>query len=126
MACQAGRAAYAAFMLGGNEAFSAYTELLFRNQNRLKKEPWLEFAEKLNLDKERFKDLIKDGSEADKKIQKDLKLGLDLNLMGTPQLVFEKRKIPAKYRGPGLINLLQDLIRTYHPDQAEIRLRGLI
>ena len=126
MACQAGRAAYAAFLLGGNEAFDAYTELLFRNRKRLKKEPWLEFAEKLNLDKERFQNLIKDGSEADKKIQKDLKLGLELDIMGTPQLVFEKRKIPAKYRGPELINLMQDLIRTYHPDQAKICLRGLI
>ena len=126
MACQAGRAAYAAFLIGGNKAFSAYTELLFRNQNRLRKKPWLEFAEELKLDKKRFKDLLKDGSKADKKVQKDIKLGIDLHLMGTPQLVFEKKKIPEKYRGPKLINLIQGLIRSHHPDHAGIRLRGSI
>ncbi len=124
MACQAARAAHAAFMLGGNQVFSKYVDLLFQHQGRFRKEPWWEFAKQIGLDAGRFGEQLKAGSSADKKVLQDLKLAHELRIGGTPQIIFESKMISDRFRGPELVNLLQDLIRSRHPEHRSLVLNG--
>ena len=117
MGCQAARAAQAAFLLGGNQAFLAYAELLFKNQKLFNQSPWLDFASKLNLDRARFQELLKEGSPANRRLEKDVKEGQELKLTGTPLLIFEKKRIPEEYLNLSLVKVLEELISTNHPDR---------
>ncbi len=121
-ACPAARAAYAAFMLGGNQAFQVYTHLLFANRKRLADEPYDEFAKEVGLDLDKFRALNKPGSPADEKVMKDIEEGNRLRLNATPQLFFLNKKLPSNYRGAFLVHLLEDLIREYRPEAGEVKL----
>ncbi|MBM4328156.1 MAG: hypothetical protein FJ118_13450 [Deltaproteobacteria bacterium] len=124
MSCQAARAAQAAYLLGGNQAFCAYAELLFKNQRLFSKAPWLDFASKLNLDTARFQELLKEGSPADRLLERDIKQGRELKLVGTPLLIFEKKRIPEQYLNLSLVKVLEELIYANHPDRKGIRLNA--
>ncbi|MFC1835388.1 vitamin K epoxide reductase family protein [Thermodesulfobacteriota bacterium] len=121
--CMAARAGMAAFILGGSEAFFAYGELLFKNRNRLDEKPWLEFATELKLDTARFGELLKDGSEADKLVHKDVVQGIELKLSETPIIFFAKKKLPENLGAVALLHTLQELIRVYYPDKKDIKLK---
>ncbi|MEW6533831.1 MAG: vitamin K epoxide reductase family protein [Thermodesulfobacteriota bacterium] len=123
MGCQAARAAQAAYLLGGNQAFLAYAELLFKNQKLFSKSPWLDFASKLNLDRARFQELLKEGSPADRRLDKDVKQGQELNLAGTPLLVFENKRIPEQYLNLALPKVLEELVSANRPDGKGVRLK---
>ncbi len=122
MGCHAARAAHAAFILGGDNMFWTFGKLLFAFQGELKNAPWLTFAKKLDLDEARFRELMKPGSEADKKIMEDIELGIKLKLKATPELYFQKKKVPDDCRGIDLVRVLQHFIRTNYPDKKDLKL----
>ncbi len=123
MSCAAARAAYAAYLLGGGRAFGLYADLLFTNQTNLNNETWLDFAQKIGLDPAKFQDLMKSDSPAGKKVAEDINLGLELRLTSTPQVFFEGKKIPENFKGEYLIDTLEELIRTNHPEKKELHLK---
>jgi len=123
MACKASRAAAAAFLLGGNNLFFAYGHLMFLSQKELQNSPWLEFAAKLHLDRATFEDLLKDGSKAAEKVQQDVDLGIRLGLTSTPQIFFERKKLPDKLKPELLVQIMEYLIRSNHPDQQSVKLK---
>jgi len=123
MGCQAAVAAHAAFILGGNRAFLNYGGLLFEHQKRLSREPWLEFAEQIKLDPDKFKELLKAGSPAVKEVEADVELGIRLKISSTPQIFFEKKKLTGKLKGPFIIQVLEGLIRMNHPEMKDLKLR---
>jgi protein-disulfide isomerase len=123
MSCQAARAGVAAYILGGNSLFFAYGQLMFHHQKELKKAPWLEFAAKLPFDRVKFEDLLKDGSKAAEKVREDVELGIRLGLSSTPQIFFEKKKLPDKLKPELLVQILEYLIRFNHPDKQDVKLK---
>ena len=96
MACEAARAAYAAYFIGGNRTFMEYSHLLFTHQK---------------------------GSLADKKVKRDVKLGNKLNLRGTPEIFFQKKRMSAYLEGAYFVKVLEDLIRLYNPGRDNLRLK---
>jgi protein-disulfide isomerase/uncharacterized membrane protein len=121
-ACQAARAAYAAYLLGGVKAFWAFGDMLFENQKHLKKNPWTTFAERLSLDTKKFEELMKPDSPAAKKVAEDVNVGLGLQLNGTPKVFFEGKRIPENIFGGYFVDALEELIKSNHPDQQELSL----
>jgi protein-disulfide isomerase len=124
-ACQAARAAYAAYMLKGSPGFWAYGDLLFEHQKQLKKNPWTKYAEKLNLNLKKFDELMKPDSPAAKKVAEDVSLGLGLQLSGTPKLFFEGKLIPEKVLGGYFTDVLEELIKSKHPERRDLMLKRL-
>jgi uncharacterized membrane protein/predicted DsbA family dithiol-disulfide isomerase len=122
LACQAARAAYAAFLLGGPPAFWAYADQLFEHQKELKSDSWTKLAQKIGLDPAKFDELLKDGSPADKKIQEDLAVGHGLQLSATPQIVFKGKKIPDNLKGAYFVDTVEQLINEEQPDR-QVKLR---
>lgn len=125
MACEAARAAYAAFLMKGSKGFWAYGDLLFEHQKQLKKNPWTKFAEKLNLDSKKFDELMKPDGPSAKKVEEDVKLGLGLQLTGTPKLFVEGKLIPENVLGGYFIEVLEELIKSKHPEQKNFTLNRL-
>jgi protein-disulfide isomerase/uncharacterized membrane protein len=123
MACEAARAAYAAFILGGNTGFWKYADLLFKHQKRLAGNEWTEFARELKLDTKKFEELMGAGSPAARKVAEDVKVGIELKISSTPNLFFEGRRIPEQYRGQFLVDALEELIRAGHPEQGNVTLK---
>ncbi|MFH1117608.1 MAG: vitamin K epoxide reductase family protein [Pseudomonadota bacterium] len=123
MACALARAAYAAFLLGGPKAFSAYGEMLFDNRKNLNPAQLETFAEKLNIDVQRFRDLMKPDSAAGKKVKQDTALGIELSLTSTPQIFFLGKRIPEMFQGEFLVEALEGLIALKHPEDKDIDLK---
>lgn len=121
-ACEAARAAYAAFLLGGSEAFWSYASILFKHQKRLGGAPWADFARQLGLDIQKFELLMGKDSAAARKVIQDIDLGVELKIAGTPKIFFEGRRIPDQYQGQFLVDALNELVRADHPEQGNIRL----
>ncbi|MFH0821591.1 MAG: vitamin K epoxide reductase family protein [Pseudomonadota bacterium] len=125
MSCAASFAAQAAFMLGGNKAFWNYAHTLFKNQDRMKENPWTDFARRTKLDIPQFTRLLAEGSPARNKVREDIALGVRLKLTGTPQVFFKGKRIPENnFDVRYLIPILEDLIVTAHPEKAGLKLRG--
>ncbi|MBI5570584.1 MAG: thioredoxin domain-containing protein [Desulfomonile tiedjei] len=122
LACTAARAAYAAYLLGGPKAFWTYGELLFANQKRLRDDQWIGYAKQLNLDVNKFTELMKPDSPAAKKVQEDVKLGLKLQLNATPKIFFEGKRLPDNFGTAYLVDALEELLRDNHPEAADVRL----
>jgi len=122
LACTAARAAYAAYLLGGSKAFWQYGELLFANQKRLKNDKWTAYAEQLNLDVNRFTELMKPDSPAGRKVQEDVSLGLKLHLNATPKMFFEGKRLPDNFGTAYLVDALEELLRDNHPEAKDVRL----
>ncbi len=123
-ACDAARAAGAAFLLGGSRIFWAYGDLLFRNRKQLSESPWLKFAKDLKLDENKFKGLLKPGSPADLKLKEDVNLGIKLRLAATPQIFFQGKKLPENFEGAYFVGTLEQLVRAAHPEEKAFRLRS--
>ena len=103
--------------------FGAYADLLFTNQKHLKSESWFEFAQKVGLDPSKFQDLMKPDSPAAKKVAEDVELGVKLRLTATPQVFFEGKKIPETFKGEYLVDTLEELIKTNHPEKKDLQLK---
>ncbi len=70
-----------------------------------------------------FEALLKDGSEADDKVQQDVKLGIRLELSSTPQIFFEGKKLPEKLKPDLFVQVLEYLIRSNNPDRQTVKLK---
>ncbi len=92
-ACQAAQAAEAARALGGNDAFWMAHELLFASGRKLADYDYRGLARQLNLDPEVFVETL-DSPAVQKRIQEDIKLGLDLGVDATPGLYLSGRRVP--------------------------------
>ncbi len=123
MACTLARAAYAVFLLGGSRAFSSYGEMLFDNQKNLNPATLEAFAEKLNIDVAKFRDLMKPDSIAAKKVMQDTELGIELSLTSTPQIFFQGKRIPEMFQGEFLVQALEGLIKAKHPEDKDVDLK---
>jgi hypothetical protein len=122
MACRAGKAAYSAFLLGGNDAFFAYATLLYEFRLLMEQNPWFTIAQKLRLDEARFKDLYEKDPRPVDKIKADIELGMKLKLSGTPSVFFRKKKIPTEYKDKMFVNLLDELVRDNGKSDAKLKL----
>ncbi|MDQ7784549.1 MAG: vitamin K epoxide reductase family protein [Desulfomonilaceae bacterium] len=122
-ACTLARAAYAAFLLGGSKAFWTYGSLLLENRKNLTPGTPLALAERLNLDTAGFLDLMKPDSPAAKKVEQDVHLGIELSLTSTPQVFFLGKRIPEMFQGEFLVEALEGLIASKHPEDTDIDLR---
>jgi protein-disulfide isomerase/uncharacterized membrane protein len=123
MACPAARAAYAAFLMGGQKSFWAYADLLFSHQRQLNTDPWLNFAQQIGLESGKFQELMNSGSAADEKVGEDVELGIKLRLSATPQTFFEGKKIPENLKGEFFIDTLEQLVRGHDPNNPDFKLR---
>jgi protein-disulfide isomerase/uncharacterized membrane protein len=121
--CKAARAAYAAFLLNGARGFWEYGDLLFANQKSLKTDPWIAFATKLGLDSRKFEELMASDSPAAEKVKEDVDLGNKLKLSATPQIFFEGKNIPQTFKGEYMLEVLEELIKHYHPEKTDLKLR---
>lgn len=121
--CTLARAAYAAFLLGGAKAFWDYGRMLFENQKTLEPGNLIAFAQKLKLDMVKFGELMKPDSIAAKKVEHDTQLGIELSLTSTPQIFFLAKRIPEMFQGEFLVEALEGLIATKHPEDKDIDLR---
>jgi protein-disulfide isomerase/uncharacterized membrane protein len=122
MSCSAAKAAYAAFLLGGSNAFWTYGQLLFDHQRHLQQEPWIEFAQKLGLNLTEFKELMGPEAPAMRKVSEDVNLGIKLRLSATPQVFFEGKKIPETFKGEYLVSAMDELIKDRSPEKKSFRL----
>lgn len=82
----AARAALAARAVGGDEAFWAMTDSVFRGQRRLNEYFYAAAAEELGLDADAFARASAKVGSADAIISRDIALGEKLNVRGTPTL----------------------------------------
>ncbi len=121
-ACEAAKAAHAAFVLQGNDGFWKYGDLLFANQKTFKRRPWIEYATQLGMDVHAFEQLLGPDQKPALKIKEDTELGASLKLYATPQLFFEGKNIPQTFKGDFLLDTLEELIRLNHPEKGELRL----
>lgn len=121
-ACDAARAAYAAFLMGGPKAFWDYSDLILENQKKLKSSSWLAFAQKMKLDPMKFGDLMQPDSPAALKVKQDVALGASLKIIGTPQVFFEGKRIPENFKGQMFIDALEELVGNAYPEKKGFRL----
>jgi protein-disulfide isomerase/uncharacterized membrane protein len=122
-ACKAAQAAYAAFLLKGQEGFQRYGDLLFGAQKQLKQQPWFEYANRVGLDERAFTELMKPDSRAARKLKQDVDLGADLKINSTPQMFLEGKNIPQSFKGEFLVDGIEELVRSKYPDKQDFELR---
>jgi protein-disulfide isomerase len=122
-ACAAARAAYAAYILNGPRAFWAYGDKLFQNQKKLKTHPWMKFAAELELNTEKFEELLSPDSMAGRKVKEDIELAIKLKLNSTPQIFFEGKRIPENFKGQFLIDAIEELVKANHPELKGFKLK---
>jgi uncharacterized membrane protein/protein-disulfide isomerase len=122
-ACKAAQAAYSAFLIRGAPGFWAYSDLLFSNQKKLKRNPWMEFAEYVHIDHAKFKALMEPGSQAAMKVKEDAELGAKLRLSATPQVFFQGKNIPQNFKGEYFVDALEELAVQSHPEMKNLRLK---
>ncbi len=122
-ACEAARAAYAAFLMGGAEQFRKYVDLIFAHQSHLRSRPWFVFASQVGLGAREFNTLMDEGSAADKKIQQDIKLGMELGLDSTPAVFFLGKRIPEDLSGLPFMVVLENLVKAHDPANKDFTLR---
>lgn len=120
--CQAATAAQAAFVLGGNDYFWAYGQLLFAHQREFPLAPWISLAQHLKLDPDKFRDLLRAGSAAALKVQRDVALGITLGLNATPQIFFDGKQLPANVKPARLVEVMEALVRAARSEQRDVRL----
>ncbi len=94
-ACQAARAAEAARLQGGNEAFWKAHDRLFASQKKLKDFDCRALAAELGLDPERFEADMKSPAVA-ARIAEDIALGQSLGVHATPTLFLSDRLVEGK------------------------------
>ena len=98
-ACAASRAAEAARVLGGNDAFWKAHDLMFANQGRLANPTRYlpELAKGLGFEWETFRETM-DSDAVRNRIREDVELAKKIKLRGTPSLYLNGRHVPSVCR----------------------------
>ncbi len=122
-ACEAAKAAYAAFILKDSTGFWQYGDLLFANQREFKKQPWLQYANMIGLDVNRFTQLMQANEKPELKIKEDTELGATLKLTATPQIFFLSKNVPQSFKGEFLLDTLEELVKWKYPENSSFKLR---
>jgi protein-disulfide isomerase len=122
-ACEAARAAYAAFLMGGADEYWKYADLIFAHQSDLRGKPWFVFASQLGLRESEFRKLMEADSAADKKIRQDIEQGLELGLDSTPAIFFLGKRIPEDLGGLPFMVVIENLVRAQDPEKKDFTLR---
>lgn len=122
-ACEAALAAYAAFLLGGSDRYCKYLDLIFANQYNLKLRPWFVFASQLGLREPDFQNYMNPKSQAGKKVQEDIRLGIELGLNSTPAIFFLGKRIPEDLSGMTFMKVIENLLRAHVPEERDLTLR---
>ncbi len=65
---------------------------------------------------------MKPDSPAAKKVAEDVDVGLGLGLSGTPKVFFEGKNIPENVFGAYLVDVLEELIKSNHPERQNLSL----
>lgn len=93
---QAAPASKASWAAGKQSKFFEYHDKLFENQSKLGEELYVQIAKDLGLDMDKFnKD--RNGDEAEKQIQADMKAAETVGIQGTPGFVLNGVKIYGAY-----------------------------
>lgn len=87
-------AAKASWAAGQQEQFWIYHDGLFAYQDKLSEDYYVELAEQIGLDIEKF-NRDRNSPEATAAIEKDIQLARDLDLRGTPTFVMNELLIPG-------------------------------
>jgi protein-disulfide isomerase len=106
--------AKAAWAAGQQGQFWLYHDGLFVNQNRLGEDLYIELAEAMQLDMERF-NRDRASAEAEAAIQQDLGLAQRLQLQGTPSFIMNDLLIPGgapPQLFEEIFNQINELIKT--------------
>jgi protein-disulfide isomerase len=92
-ACEAGYAAEAARLQGGDRAFWEMHDLLFGSSRRLSTMPYQRLATEIGLDGEK---LLADmeGEEVRRTVARDVALAAKLSVRGTPTVFLNRRRVP--------------------------------
>lgn len=93
--CEAARAAEAARLQGGNEAFWKAHDVLFAAQGRLKNFDFRALAEELGLDPDRFAQDMHSPAVTER-IAEDVALAKSLGVTGTPAIFLSGRRVEGK------------------------------
>lgn len=91
-ACQAARAAEAARVVGGHEAFHTMRNLLYERRNDLELSRFRAWAEELRMDGDAFAAAMK-SLETEARIASDIELGIRLGLSSMPALFLDGRRL---------------------------------
>ncbi|MEL6229106.1 MAG: thioredoxin domain-containing protein [Cyanobacteria bacterium J06627_3] len=107
-------ASKASWAAGQQEQFWIYHNGLFANQDRLGDALYVELAEQIGLDVERFnRDRNSDAAQA--AVDSDLALAAQLKLSGTPRFLIGGLLIPPGFPTDGFSELLDNLKATQTP-----------
>ncbi len=87
-ACEAARAAEAARMVGGNEAFWKMADALFANQDEFYRHPYTDLARQIGLDPAKFEEAMRSDAAAER-VARDVKEGADADMTGTPGMYLD-------------------------------------
>ncbi|MBN1346061.1 MAG: thioredoxin domain-containing protein [Phycisphaerae bacterium] len=90
--CQAARAAEAAWLLGGNEAFWKMHDALYANRDRLYARPYAELAVRIGLDVNRFNALMRD-PKTDERIKAHVESSEHFKVASTPGVYLNGRRV---------------------------------
>jgi len=120
--CNAAQAAYAAYLMGGQPKFWAFADLLMKRKKRVNDAILKEFAAEVKLDETKFAELMQPDSPAAQKVAGDVKLGVNLGLNATPQIFFERKRIPEIFKGEFLVDAMRGLISDNYPEKKDIKL----
>ena len=97
-ACDAARAAEAARLQGGAEAFARMYRLLFRNRDRLSRDIYADLATQIGLDADRLMSDMR-GDAVARVLRSDMALARELGVRGTPTMFLNGRLITELCEG---------------------------
>lgn len=101
-ACRAAYAVEAAAVLGGDGAFWQYHQALVEQHKQLDRSPYLQIAEEIGLDRDRFVE-VWTSQEVREKVAGDLESAKPLDFKGVPAIFLNGRFIGDAWRSPEVL-----------------------
>ena len=118
-ACEAARAAEAARLQGGQDAFRKMHEGLHAHSNRLGRDLYRRLAVRIGLDPERLiADM--DSPAVREVIRTDIEAGMALGVTGTPAMFLDGRPVNLMFEGPTFWKAMARGRTSPHPDHRTV------